>query len=41
MISNEEYRRLCEIDSKMLDDEIITQAEIEERLRIIQKMKGF
>lgn len=36
MISNEDFKKLCEIDEKMLNDKPVTEEELKERTRIIQ-----
>ncbi|HEY5585704.1 MAG TPA: hypothetical protein VIK78_14610 [Ruminiclostridium sp.] len=37
-VTNKEYKRLCYIDDKMLNDKPITESERKERLDIITKM---
>ncbi len=37
MISNEDFKRLCKIDEKMLDGKPITKGEQNERIRIINE----
>ena len=37
MISNEDFKRLCEIDKKMLDGKAITDEEQKERVKIIKE----
>jgi hypothetical protein len=39
MISNEEFKRLCQIDNKMLNNIPITEEERKERTRIVLKFK--
>lgn len=39
MISNTDYKRLCEIDDKMLNDILITPEEFKERTRILEDIK--
>ncbi|WP_164971400.1 hypothetical protein [Clostridium tetani] len=39
MISNEEFKRLCEIDEKMLNNKQVTDEELKERTEIIKKFK--
>jgi len=39
MISNKEFKRLSEIDEKMLNNKYITDEELKERTEIIQKIK--
>lgn len=39
MISNEEFKRLCKIDDKMLNNIPITEEERKERTGIVQKFK--
>jgi|GEM_PF-3773004 len=37
MISNEDFKKLCEIDEKMLNNKIVTTEELQERTRIIKE----
>lgn len=37
MISNKDFKRLCEIDDKMLNNIPITEEERKERVKIIKK----
>lgn len=37
-VSNKEYKRLCDIDDKMLTDKELTDKERQERLDIVTKM---
>jgi len=39
MISNKEFKRLSEIDEKMLNNKHVTDEELKERAEIIQKFK--
>lgn len=39
MISNKDYKRLCEIDDKMLNDNPVTREELEERTRILKEIE--
>lgn len=39
MISNKDYKRLCEIDDKMLSDVLVTNEELKERVRILEDIK--
>ena len=39
MISDKEFKRLCEIDDKMLNNIHITEEERKERTRIVLKFK--
>jgi len=40
MISSEEFKRLSEIDEKMLNDKEVTKEELRERTNIIKKFKS-
>lgn len=37
MVSNKDYKTLCEIDEKMLDGKSVTEEEQKERIRIINE----
>lgn len=37
MIPNKDFKKLCEIDEKMLNDKPISDKEFKERIRIIQE----
>ncbi len=39
MISNEEFKKLSEIDKKMLNNKEVTKEELRERINIIKKFK--
>lgn len=40
MISNKDFKKLCEIDEKMLNNQIVTEYEIKERIRIIKEFNN-
>ncbi len=40
MISDEKFKRLCEIDEKMLDGKQISEEEFKERTEIIKEFKS-
>ena len=39
MISDEKFKRLCEIDEKMLNGKKITEAEFKERTEIVKEFR--
>ena len=40
-LTNKEFKRLCEIDDKLLDDFLVTKEEREERMMLIAKLTAF
>lgn len=39
MISDKDFKKLCDIDEKMLNNQEVTDEEIQERIRIIKLFK--